>query len=152
MKRSRWVSAMLRLQLDNLEIFRQSLQRATAKPGFYDSFYDNFTAESEEIAAFFRNRDMPQLKAKLNNTLKMVAEFAEGKPGIGLYIEMLGRTHRRLNIQRRHFTMWEHALLETVREYDEEYDKQVLAAWLLVIDMVIGRIFATLDEVEKAAY
>ncbi|MCU7904621.1 MAG: globin [Candidatus Thiodiazotropha sp. (ex Epidulcina cf. delphinae)] len=143
---------MLRLQLDNLELFRQSLQRVTAKPGFYDGFYHNFIDQSEEITALFRNRDMPQLKRKLRNTLQMLVETVEGKPGLELYIEMLGRVHRRLNIQRRHFTMWEDALLEAVRVYDEEYSKQVLAAWLLVIGMVAERMFIALDGVEKVAF
>lgn len=130
----------------NLEIFSQSLQRVTASADFYDCFYDKFISRSDEIPAFFKNRDMTQLKKKLQDTLFMLAESAEGGAGLILYIEMLGRIHRRLNVQRRHFTIWEEALLEAVKTYDDEFDDKVLAAWLDVIDNVIGRMFTALDE------
>ncbi|MCM8857590.1 MAG: globin [Candidatus Thiodiazotropha sp.] len=139
------------IQKNHLEIFRQSLQRVTASEAFFDRFYDNFISQSEEIAAFFQNRDMLQLKKKLRETLHMLAESAEGRPGLGLYIEMLGRIHHRLNVQRRHFTMWEEALLDAVKTYDEEFSDQVLSAWLDVIDRVIDSMFAALNDAKKLA-
>ncbi|MES9969281.1 MAG: globin [Candidatus Thiodiazotropha sp.] len=94
---------------------------------------------------------MTQLKRKLRDTLFMLAESAEGGPGLTLYIEMLGRIHRRLNVQRRHFTIWEEALLDAVKAYDDEFDDKVLAAWLAVIDNVIDRMFTALDEARLIA-
>ncbi|PVV05996.1 MAG: hypothetical protein B6D77_17020 [gamma proteobacterium symbiont of Ctena orbiculata] len=135
----------------NLEIFSQSLRRVTVSADFYDCFYDKFISRSDEIPAFFKNRDMAQLKKKLKDTLFMLAESAEGGPGVKLYIEMLGRIHKRLNVQRRHFTIWEEALLEAVKTYDDEFDDKVLAAWLDVIDNVIERMFAALDEARMIA-
>ena len=135
----------------NLEIFSQSLRRVTASADFYDCFYDKFISRSDEITAFFKNRDMAQLKKKLRETLFMLAETAEGGPGLTLYIEMLGRIHKRLNVHRRHFTMWEEALLEAVMAYDDEFDDRVLAAWLDVIDNVIEKMFSALDEARLIA-
>jgi hemoglobin-like flavoprotein len=135
----------------NLEIFRKSLQRVTSSTAFFDSFYDNFINQSDEIGDFFKNRDMRQLKKKLRETLFMLAETAEGRPGLRLYVQMLGRIHKRLNVQRRHFRMWEEALLEAVRIHDSEYDDRVLAAWLYVIDDVIEMMFSTLEEAKLIA-
>ncbi|MCG7950164.1 MAG: globin [Candidatus Thiodiazotropha endolucinida] len=135
----------------NLEIFNRSLQRVTSSPAFFDCFYDKFINQSDEISRFFKNRDMAQLKKKLRETLFMLAETAEGRPGLTLYIEMLGRIQKRLNVQRKHFNMWEEALLEAVKIYDDEYDDEVLAAWLYVIDEVIETMFSALEEARLMA-
>ncbi len=135
----------------NLVIFRQSLQRVTATPGFFECFYTNFVNQSAEIRAFFENRDIAHLRKKLRETLFMLSETAEGKPGLRLYIEMLGRIHSRLHVKRKHFTMWEEALLDAVKLYDDEFDDKVLAAWLDVIDNVIESMFSALRDTQKMA-
>ncbi|MEJ2609689.1 MAG: globin [Candidatus Thiodiazotropha sp.] len=121
-----------------LLLFRQSLQRVTGRAGFYDGFYNSFMSQSEEIAEFFLNKDRQQIKHKLEESLKMLAETAESLPGTRLYMEMLGRIHRRLKVQRKHFDLWEQALLETVKVYDDQYNSQILAAWLDVIEEVVS--------------
>ena len=124
-----------------LNLFRDSLARVIARDGFFDSFYTRFIEKSDEIAAVFHQRDMDQLKRKLRSTLEMVSQSAEGQPGITYYLEMLGRTHRRLNVERHHFTMWQTALLDTVAAYDEAYSDRVGAAW----SQVIGAVIAAMD-------
>lgn len=135
----------------NLAIFKQSLQRVTSTTAFLDSFYDNFINQSDEINAFFKHRDMKALKKKLLETLFMLAETAEGGPGLKLYLEMLGRIHKRLKVERRHFSMWEEALLDAVKRHDAQFDDRVLAAWLDVIDEVIEAMYARLDEAKLIA-
>jgi hemoglobin-like flavoprotein len=94
---------------------------------------------------------MTQLKQKLRSTLEMVAQTAEGQPGITYYLEMLGRTHQRLQIERRHFDMWQAALLDTVAAFDEAYSDRVGAAWSQVIGSVIESVFAALHQTHKLA-
>ena len=139
------------MEQSNLNLFRDSLARVIARDGFFDSFYDHFTAQSEEIAGIFRNRDMAQIKAKLRSTLEMVAQAAVGEPGLDMYMEMMGRTHKRLEIERRHFEMWQAALLDTVAAYDEAYSDRIGAAWSQVIGHVIDLILGNLDQHRKLA-
>jgi len=136
---------------EDLTHFRESLARVTAKTGFFDSFYDHFMAQSEEIAGFFVNRDMAQLKGKLKETLQILADTSEGRPGFGLYVEMLGRIHQRLNVNRTHFDMWRDALLDTVAAYDEHYNPRVRLAWERMIDSVIDRLFSNQRDPQKEA-
>jgi hemoglobin-like flavoprotein len=135
----------------DLNLFRDSLARVTARDGFFDSFYDHFMRQSDEIAAIFQHRDISLLKKKLRNTLEIVAQTVESQPGIGMYMEMLGRTHQRLSIERRHFDMWKLALLDTVAVYDEAYSERVGAAWSRVIGQVIDQIFNSLAQSQKLA-
>lgn len=133
----------------SLKCFQESLRRISQKPGFYDGFYDSFMAQSEEIAEIFHARDMEQLKQKLKETLQMVDDAVEGKPGVVLYLEMLGRIHQRLKVDQRHFEMWQDALMHTVKNFDDEFDPQVQAAWENAIQMVIGLMYP--ETVDRAA-
>jgi hemoglobin-like flavoprotein len=135
----------------DLQLFRESLLRVSATDGFLDGFYDHFMAQSDEIAAFFLNRDMSQLKKKLRDTLQTVADTVDDKPGLHLYIELLGRIHQRLKVERRHFTMWQAALVDTVAMYDDRYDKQVERAWNRVIGHVIDLLFREQDPTQQQA-
>jgi hemoglobin-like flavoprotein len=135
----------------DLNLFRESLARVTAQDGFFDTFYDHFIRQSDEIAAIFQHRDIVMLKKKLRSTLEMVAQTADKQPGMGMYLEMLGRIHQRFNIERRHFDMWKVALLDTVALYDEAYSNRVGAAWSQVIGHVIAQIFDRLVQPEKLA-
>jgi hemoglobin-like flavoprotein len=125
----------------SLKCFQESLRRISQKPGFYDCFYDSFMAQSEEIAQIFNTRDMDLLKHKLQETLQMVDSAVEGKPGIVIYLEMLGRIHQRLKVDQRHFEMWQDALMHTVKHYDDEFDPQVQAAWEDAIQMVLDLMY-----------
>ncbi|MES9833955.1 MAG: globin [Candidatus Thiodiazotropha sp. LLP2] len=136
---------------DNLKRFQQSLRRVSQKEGFYDSFYEHFMTQSDEIAKIFHTRDMAQLKQKLQETLQMVDDLVAGKPGVVLYLEMLGRIHTRLKVGQNHFEMWKDALISTVKSYDPEYDSQVLAAWMEAIEMVISVMYPEEDQIDLAA-
>jgi hemoglobin-like flavoprotein len=148
-----WVSLadIHNMQQSDINLFRDSLSRITVRDGFFDSFYDHFISQSDELAVIFKHRDMAQLKGKLRSTLEMVAQTAEGQPGIDMYLEMLGRTHQRLNVERRHFDMWQAALLDTVAIYDEAYSDRIGAAWSQVIGVVIERLFSALHPAQKLA-
>jgi hemoglobin-like flavoprotein len=135
----------------DLKLFRESLDRVSVMQGFFDDFYDHFMAESDEIAGFFLNRDMAQLKKKLQDTLQMVADTVEDKPGLSLYIELLGRIHQRLKVERRHFTMWQAALVDTVALFDDQYDKRTEMAWNRVIGHVIDLLFSGEDPSQQEA-
>ena len=123
--------------VNDLEVFQASLQRLQSDADFYFSFYQRFIDSSEEIGRIFVNKDIGQLQKKLQMTLEMVADAAEGKPGLSMYLEMLGKVHQRLHIEPAHFQLWKRALLETVAQRDPDFDAIVLEAWNRVIDEVI---------------
>jgi len=108
-----------------------------AREGFYERFYERFFSRSDEIHALFQNRNIASIIAKLRVTLMMVAEAAEGRPGLEMYLEMLGDIHRRLRVEPHLFRHWRTALLATVAQYDTQYDPRIEAAWQRVIDHVI---------------
>ena len=127
-----------RIPPDELQRFQASLARVSAQDLFYERFYERLFSESDEINKFFHNRDIASIIVKLRVTLMMVTEAAEGRPGLEMYLEMLGSIHRRLQVEPRFFLHWRTALLATVARYDPQYDAQIEAAWERVIDHVIA--------------
>jgi len=127
----------IRIADKDLHHFQQSLRRIEADEGFYEAFYGRFIGQSEAVGAIFRNRDMASIIGKLRVTLGMVAEAAEGKPGLEMYLEMLGGIHRRLQIGPRFFVLWREALLDTLFERDPAFNPTVRGAWERVIAAVI---------------
>ena len=124
----------------NLRLFQASLHRASHDPAFFEEFYRNFIHSSDEIAAVFRDRDIASIQRKLKMTLDMVAEDADGAPGVDMYLQMLGRIHSRLNITPEMFVLWREALIGTVAGFDPAYNNEVEQAWRQVIDRVIAKL------------
>ena len=67
----------------------------------------------------------------------MLTESAEGKPGLGMYLEMLGDIHRRLHVKPQHFGCWSEALIASVEVYDPQFDEEIRQAWERVIEQII---------------
>jgi hemoglobin-like flavoprotein len=80
---------------------------------------------------------MASIIAKLRVTLGMVADAAECKPGLEMYLEMLGNIHRRLDVEPRFFTLWREALLATLAEQDPEFNAEIRGSWERIIERVI---------------
>ena len=127
-----------RITAVELQCFQASLARVTGQARFFEQFYARLFRESDEIKDIFRGRDLTSIIAKLRMTLSMVAQAAEGRPGLEMYLEMLGNIHRRVQVEARFFRHWRTALLDTVARYDAQYDPRVEAVWRRVIDRVIA--------------
>jgi hemoglobin-like flavoprotein len=132
------MEAESRIPADELQRFQASLARVTEQDLFFERFYERLFSESEQIGAFFHDRDLDSVISKLRLTLTMVAEAAAGRPGLEMYLEMLGNIHRRLQVEPRYFRQWRTALLATVVRYDPQYDARIDRAWQRVVDHVIA--------------
>ncbi len=138
------------MQSETSRIFHASLDRVMQHPDFFHLFYGRFMASSDEIAAMFKDKDMSRIEKKLQMTLKTVTEHADGEPGLGMYLELLGRIHHRLKITPEQFGLWRNALLETAAECDAEFTPQVSGTWELAIDEVIEKMQDGDDEATGA--
>jgi hemoglobin-like flavoprotein len=98
--------------------------------------------DSPEVARFFHGKDIGRIHRKLKMTLEMLADNADGKPGLDLYLDMLGAIHARMDIRAEHLTLWRRALLATAAECDPELDAPTRRAWARVIDDLIAKLGA----------
>jgi hypothetical protein len=126
-------------QETNVRLFHASLTRATRDPLFLQAFYDDFIHSSEDVADLVRGKDMAHIQDKLKMTLEMVSDTADGRPGLTMYLEMLGRIHQRLDITPGLFAQWRRSLIDTAARCDPVFDAQTRVAWEQVIDDVIAK-------------
>lgn len=136
----------MQISSEQIQRFNTSLRRATANEAFYDQFYDHFMAKSDRLQDIFHDQDMARIKRKLKNTLEMVAEFSADEPGLGMYLELLGKTHDRMHIDHHFFVLWRDALIETAAQCDPEFDGTTEQAWETVLDGVITQMGINLHE------
>jgi hemoglobin-like flavoprotein len=115
----------------DIELFNDSLQRCTARPGFLERFYEIFTASSEEVAEKFKRTNFQKqailLKASLYLMLLAVWKKPEGQAHLERIAELHGR--KGLNVQPELYDLWLDCLLRTVKEYDRRYNAKTKRAW-----------------------
>jgi hemoglobin-like flavoprotein len=125
-----------------IDSFHASLERALTDTGFVDRFYDAFIASSVEIEGLFQHANMPRLKRKLQNSLRLITQAIDDEPGAAEYLELLGRTHNRLGIEPQHFDGWTWALIDTVAQCDPEFGPDTEQAWRSVLNEAVARMQA----------
>lgn len=121
---------------DNL-VF-QSFGRCCKSATFFDDFYDTFLASSPEVAAKFINTDMEVQKQLLRAGILNLIMYARGLPPTKLKALAESHSRKKLGIEPHLYDYWLNALLNTVREYDEEIDQPVLEAWRRVLNQGIA--------------
>jgi hemoglobin-like flavoprotein len=117
-----------------VEIFNDSYERAVRnnREQFFESFYRNFMAESENIAAKFKNTDMNRQKKMLETSLFQMVGFAASKKSDPA-LHNLANRHHQLGINHEYYTHWLEALLKTLRELDEDFTEQDAFAWRIIL-------------------
>ncbi len=108
-----------------------SLGRCINKPDFLDTFYKNFIKSDHRIAAHFQNTDMKKQMSLLKQGLTFVVMAAGGSSFALKEIEKLGVLHdkQHLNVHPDLYSFWEKSLIETIKEFDKQFDVQLEKNW-----------------------
>ena len=129
----------------DLELFNDSLERCTAGPGFIDRFYELFLASSDEVKQKFARTDFKRLKRMLRESFYLMLMASSGEPNAQGHLERRAVTHSRaeLDITPPLYDLWLRCLLQTVAEFDPDFNPQVQRAWQVMmmagIDFMIER-------------
>ena len=95
---------------------------------FFDHFYAVFL-KKPGIGEFFAHTDMARQKHMLKDSLfELTSCWVLGRPSDALL--HVARAHAHLRIDNDALDLWLDTLLETVEEFDPEYDETVRLAWL----------------------
>lgn len=124
--------------MNALDIFTRSFERVSEEfveeDKFFDSFYKHFIHKSPAIEELFNHTDMVRQAAILREAFDHLVDFyLSHEPGETL--QMIAKSHGKfgLKIKPELYDLWMQALLESVKECDSKYDKQVELAWKLVL-------------------
>jgi hemoglobin-like flavoprotein len=115
----------------DIELFNDSLQRCTTRPGFLERFYEIFTASSEEVAEKFKRTNFQKQAILLKASLYLMVLAAWKKPEGHAHLERIAQLHGRngLDIPPEFYDLWLDCLLRAVKEYDRRFDARTKRAW-----------------------
>ena len=119
---------------DPIEIFAASYARVGARDletgGFLDTFYQQFVNASPVVADKFRNTDMEKQREMLQVSLDHMVYFAIDRMETD-EIARVAAAHAksRADIPGQLYELWLDSLLQTVGEFDPDYNSEVDAAW-----------------------
>jgi len=115
----------------DIELFNDSLERCTGRPGFLDRFYELFMASSEEVAAKFKHTDFRKQKKALRVSLYKMMLVREGNAGADADLERLAQLHsrRQLDVRPELYELWLDRLIQAVREFDPLFSGETEKAW-----------------------
>lgn len=123
---------------DYNRIFEQSFARVLGEgayhPDFTGRFYEHFLASSAEIAARFSSTDMSAQKTMLHDSLHILLNFNSTRvltPRLRELAEI--HSERGRAIPAAFYAQWLDSLMETVSEFDPQFDTAVALAWRLAL-------------------
>ena len=113
-----------------LDSFWRTTNTAIGGRGFFDKFYENFLASSPEAREKFRNTNMFFQRRMLHDSLIHMQRFSIYKRAEP-FIQNLAKKHSKsqLDIKPHLYDVWLTSLIDTVKEYDSEFDDEVELAW-----------------------
>ncbi|RDE25044.1 globin [Motiliproteus coralliicola] len=123
--------------MDYEQLFDQSFERCRARDDlepFFESFYNRYLQTDQRVAEVFANTDMARQQKMLEKSFYRLLIFYATNSADD-YIEQIAVLHNRhhLNITPDLYDLWLQALIETVSEYDTEFDDSIELAWRLVL-------------------
>ena len=122
----------------DIELFNDSLERCSGRPGFLDRFYELFLASSDEVAEKFERTDFRKQTRVLKVSLyiMMMAE----RPESVAHMETIAKLHSRteLDIKPELYDQWLDCLLRAVEECDPSFDMDIKIAWTRILQRGIG--------------
>lgn len=118
----------------DVELFNDSIERCSCRPGFLHRFYALFLASSDTVATKFARTDMRR-QARLLRTSLYIMMLASGESERVVHLERLAKLHSRagLDITPALYDLWLDRLLQAVAEFDPLFDKETDVAWRRVL-------------------
>lgn len=123
----------------DVELVNDSLERCPSQTEFFARFYSRFQHSSDEVAAKFQGTDAKAQARALRAAFLLLLQAVAGDPQAWQQLELRAVRHdrRHLDIRPDMYELWRDCLLETVREYDPDFDERTETAWRKVVQEAI---------------
>lgn len=131
--------------------FRRVLGEGAYSPAFTDRFYTRFLATSNEVAQRFAHTDMGQQKTMLHDSLVLLVDFNQNRR-LSPQMARLAEVHSRKgqDITADLYTLWLSALVNTVKEFDGDFNDEIELAWRLTLAPGIAYLQFAYDRCDQA--
>ncbi len=105
---------------------------------FFAEFYERFLASSPEIQRKFEHTDLEKQRRMLKQSLQHMLSFFTVREASD-YMRGIARLHSQSHhdIAPHLYDVWLHSLIETVKDTDPRYTRDVGLAWKMIMSMGI---------------
>ncbi len=120
------------------QLFDESYNRALASKvdgkGFMERFYERFINASPVVREKFKKTDMHLQQQMLETSIHYLA-YLFSSTQVTQHIEQIARIHSRVDhdIPVDLYDLWLDELIETLREFDSEFDDDIELSWRLTL-------------------
>jgi hemoglobin-like flavoprotein len=110
------------------------MENARYNDEFIADFYERFMSRSPAIARRFKNTNMSAQKTMLHDSLIYVVDYFLTEK-VSDQLHHIARIHSKgeRDIAPDLYDVWMDSLMETVRDFDPEYSKDVELAWRMAL-------------------
>jgi hemoglobin-like flavoprotein len=125
--------ALGRVTAPELELAEASYARCVQSPGFFRSFYDRFLASDPAIPPYFAATRFDRQDKLLQHGVSLLLIYAK-RPNPSL-LDRIAERHgpKGLSIPPALFPPFIESFIDTVREFDPEFNAGIEAAWRAAI-------------------
>lgn len=118
------------------KIFHDSLQRCLYEDGFFKRFYVIFINSSDEVKEKFKDTDMEKQVKMLTNSFYTTKLAINDSAIIRENLKKLAHVHGKNghDIRPELYDLWLRYLIQTVKEYDPQFDGEIAAAWKKMLE------------------
>jgi hemoglobin-like flavoprotein len=122
------------MDLRNVELFNDSIERCSCQPEFLRRFYELFVASSGTVAKKFENTDLKR-QARMLKTSLYIMMLSGGESEQIAHLDRLATLHNRagLDIKPELYDLWLDKLVQAAREFDPKFDIATETAWRSVL-------------------
>lgn len=128
--------------MNKINLVKWSYKSCLKNDQFLTTFYEIFLRKDHRIPEYFKNTNFDRQKIVLRNALDYMIMYAEGSTIAFTKIEDLGYRHDRnhLNIPVNLYSCWQDSLMETIENYDSEFNQEIKDSWIYVLSFGITKI------------
>jgi len=122
-------------------LFLASLNRCRRSSNFLPMFYKRFIESSDIIRQKFLNTDFERQNKMLLESLRLIAAATSGDPEGLRELTERAETHDRNHhdIKEEHYEHWRHALIDSARTCDDQWNTPIEEAWNRILGFAIQR-------------
>ncbi|MEM9982523.1 MAG: globin, partial [Bacteroidota bacterium] len=114
---------------------------------FFDYFYEIFMNADPYVKERFSKTDFEQQKKLIRHGVNLMIMYANEEFVAKVGLERLRKSHsiNELNIHPKYYSYWKASLIQTVAEFDNEFDESLRNDWSQVLDVGIAFISSGYD-------
>ena len=123
----------------DMDKIKESYGKCVLEEGFFDKFYFTFFNSHADFKPLFSKTDFNKQKQLLKETINFMIMYANGSGIAARTLDRVAILHDKdhINIRPEYYKYWVDSLIDTLKEFDKEFDDSLEHNWRETLDQGI---------------